>query len=163
MCPVLGFAQLWQHVPGVELEEPLGLTTDLADVRFADVDAQTLARVAADVESAALVVAEAQAALDGARAALQDRQDTLLQHAQRALAYARVYAESDAIMSARLDAIALPKLARRARGEGGEALVLSAEPQPAARRRGRPRKEDDARAADLEPMLDAVSVTSAAE
>jgi hypothetical protein len=139
-------------------------TTDLADVRFADVDAQTLARIAADVEAAAVHVAEAQAALDGARAALQERQDTLLQHAQRALAYARVYAESDAVLSERLDAIALPRhaIARRARGgEAAEALVLSAEPQAAPRRRGRPRKEDDARAVDAEPMLEAV--TSAAE
>jgi hypothetical protein len=115
--------------------------TDLADVRFADVDGQTLARVAADVQAAAEAVSAAQAALDSARAALQERQEMLLQHAQRALAYARVYAESDPVLAPRLEAISLPRPVRRLR-EPGEVLVLSAEVDPAPRRRGRPRKEN---------------------
>jgi hypothetical protein len=114
-------------------------TTALADVRFGDVDAKTLARAAADVESAADVVAAAQAALDSAREVLQERQEALLQQAQRAVAYARVYAESDDALTERLAAIALPRPARRARASG-EALVLSPDPEPAARPRGRPRK-----------------------
>jgi ElaB/YqjD/DUF883 family membrane-anchored ribosome-binding protein len=114
---------------------------DLADVRFADVDAKVLNQVASDVESAAAAVASAQAVLDAARASLQDRQDVLLQLAQRALAYARVYAESDPSLSASLEAIALPRVARRTRMDGSEALVLSPEPQPAPRKRGRARKE----------------------
>jgi hypothetical protein len=113
-------------------------TTSLAEVRFADVDGQTLLRFAEQVESAAETVAAAQVALDAAREALQEKQDTLLQQAQRALAYARVYAESDEVLSAQLEAVTLPRAARRARGE--EALVLSAEPVSAARPRGRPRK-----------------------
>ena len=113
-------------------------TTSLADVRFADVDAEQLARLASDVEAAAETVAAAQATLDAAREALQDRQDALLHQAQRALAYARVYAESDESLSARLEAISLPRAARRSRAE--EALVLSADPQPSPRPRGRPRK-----------------------
>jgi multidrug efflux pump subunit AcrA (membrane-fusion protein) len=113
-------------------------TTSLAEVRFADVDGQTLARFAEQVESAAETVAAAQSALDAAREALQEKQDSLLQQAQRALAYARVYAESDEALSAQLDAVTLPRASRRARGE--EALVLSAEPMAAPRPRGRPRK-----------------------
>jgi hypothetical protein len=115
-------------------------TTALVEVRFADVNAQTLARAVADVEAASEVVTTAQSALDDARQALQERQETLLQHAQRAVAYARVYAESDEALSARLGAIALPRSTRRTR-PNGEALVLSSDPPTTPTRpRGRPRK-----------------------
>ena len=120
--------------------------TALGDVRFGDVDAKTLARVAADVESAAAVVAATQATLDEAREALQERQEALLAQAQRALAYARVYAESDAALTERLEAIALPRSGRRAKASG-EALVLSTESDAARRPRGRPRKVGPALAA----------------
>jgi hypothetical protein len=126
---------------------------DLADVRFADVDASALERMATDVKSAATVVASAEVALDHARAALHERQETLLQHAQRALAYARVYAENDEAMSARLEAITLPRAARRPR-TGAETLVLSAAPQPGPRSRGRARKSPS-----TEPMLEGVTLT----
>lgn len=119
-------------------------TTSLSDVRFGDLDAQSLARAAAEVQAAADVVASAQASLDGARSTLHERQETLLLHVQRALAYARVYAEQDEALTARLDAVALPRAARRARPDtaaaAGAALVLTADPQPAPRPRGRPRK-----------------------
>jgi len=113
-------------------------TTSLADVRFADVDGQTLGRCVAEVESAAEAVASAQAALDAARETLQLKQDVLLQRAQSALAYARVYAEGDEALSSQLDGVGLPRSTRRPRVVEG--LVLSAEPQPAPRPRGRPRK-----------------------
>lgn len=114
--------------------------SDLADVRFGDVDATTLSAAAAEVETAAEAVSAAQAVLDEARDKLQERQDVLMQHAQRALAYARVYAEANASLTARLDAIALPRLAKRARTDG-ESLVLSTnDPQAPRRPRGRPRK-----------------------
>jgi len=146
--------------------------SELADVRFGDVDAQTLSRVAADVESAAEVVTAAQAALEGARATLNDRQETLLLQTQRALAYARVYAEADEALSSRLEAITLPRAARRARtgetnanGNAMDALVLSADPQPAPRPRGRPRKVPVTAVSALnnshaeEPMLEGLSAT----
>jgi hypothetical protein len=114
--------------------------TSLADVRFGDVDAQGLARVASEVESSAALVASAQASLDSARVALHERQEALLQLVQRALAYARVYAEADEALSARLDAVTLPRATRRPRSEANDALVLTADPQPSPRPRGRPRK-----------------------
>jgi hypothetical protein len=118
--------------------------TDLSDVRFGDLDAPALARLASDVQAASEVVVAAQLALDVARAALHERQETLLQQAQRALAYARVYAESDVALTARLDAISLPRTSRRARSEASgaasESLVLTSETEPARRPRGRPRK-----------------------
>jgi hypothetical protein len=127
-------------------------TTSLADVRFADVDGQTLAQFAAEVEAAAVAVAAAQSALDAAREALQEKQETLLQQTQRALAYARVYAESDEDLSGQLAAVTLPRAMRRPRSE--DALVLSADPQPSQstpRPRGRPRKAPTAG-----PMLEAL-------
>lgn len=114
--------------------------SDLSDVRFGDVDATTLSSAAAEVETAAEALSAAQAVLDEARAKLQEQQDTLMQHAQRALAYARVYAEANASLAARLDAIALPRAAKRARAEGDVLVLSSDDPQPPRRPRGRPRK-----------------------
>lgn len=117
--------------------------TALADVRFADVDAQALARAAADVTSAEAELNAAQVVVDAARAQLQERQEALLQAGHRALAYARVYAETDDALSERVSAITLPRPVRRAR-PGSEALVLSPDPAPqvgsVSRPRGRPRK-----------------------
>jgi hypothetical protein len=123
-------------------------STHLPDVRFGDVDASSLARVASDVETAAEVVASAQAALESARVVLHERQEVLLQQVQRALAYARVYAEADEALSAQLEAVSLPRPARRTRADvaavsvagASDALVLTSEPQVPRRPRGRPRK-----------------------
>jgi hypothetical protein len=125
-------------------------TTSLADVRFADVDGQTLGRCATEVESAAEAVASAQATLDGARETLRLKQDVLLQRAQAALAYARV---NDEALSTQLDGVSLPRSTRRARAEEG--LVLSAEPQLAPRPRGRPRKAHVAEPPVEAPVLPA--------
>ncbi len=127
----------------------------LRDLRFADVDAATLGKLAASVHAAAEVVLSAETELARQRQTLHERQDALLQHAQRALAYARVYAESDAALMGRLEQIALPRGSRRPRPDG-DALVL--EPGPASRtrntdepkKRGR-RSRDESRD---EPMLD---------
>jgi hypothetical protein len=113
-------------------------TTSLAEVRFADVDAQTLVRLAADAEAALAVVSSAEAALSVAREVLVERQEALLQQGHRALAYARVYAENDDALTERLSAIALPR-ARKARATPGT-LVLSPDPEPTPRPRGRPKK-----------------------
>jgi hypothetical protein len=135
--------------------------SDLADVRFGDVDAKSLARIKADTQVAADVVTAAQIALDAARITLHERQEALLLHAQRALAYARVYAEADESLSARLEAVTLPRAARRARGEASappnELVLTTSGDAPAARRpRGRPRKLPAASLpGDLpEPMLE---------
>jgi hypothetical protein len=121
--------------------------TSLADVRFADVDGPSLARCASEVEAAAQAEAVARAALDAAHLALQEKQEALLQRAQRALAYARVYAESDPGLSASLEAIGLPRATRRA--TAGDALVLSTAAETSPRPRGRPRKRPAA-----EPSLE---------
>lgn len=89
--------------------------TTLADVRFGDIDATSFTRAAAEVEAAADVVAKAQAALDDARRELAAREEFLTGYATRALAYARVYAETEPTLRAQVDAIALPRLHRRAK------------------------------------------------
>lgn len=122
--------------------------TSLADVRFADVDGPSLARCAAEVETAAQAEVVARLALDAAQLALQERQEALRQRAQRALAYARVYAENDPTLAAALDAIGLPRATRRA--TVGDALVPSTASETSSpRSRGRPRKRPPA-----EPTLE---------
>jgi hypothetical protein len=130
----------------------------LRELRFADIDAATLAQHASSVQAAAEVVLAAETELARQRQTLQERQDALLGHAQRALAYARVYAESDADLIERLDQIALPRSARRPRSQG-DALVL--EPGPTSRtRKAAPTAEPKKRgrrshdAAEDEPVLD---------
>jgi hypothetical protein len=104
--------------------------TALSDVRFADLDAAALSALAGQVNAAAEGVAAKQAALEEANALLLERQNTLLQQAQRALAYARVYAENDFELRAKLEAIALPRAPRRPRTD---AAVPSAEPERGAK------------------------------
>jgi hypothetical protein len=112
--------------------------TELADVHFADVDAKLLARLAADLQASAEAAASAQQALERANAAVLERSEALLEQAQRGLAYARVYAERNEALSARLEAIALPR-ARRPRAEAPSAAEAPALP----RRRGRPRRSEN--------------------
>lgn len=112
--------------------------TDLADVHFADVDAQLLARLAVDLEASAEAAAIAQEALERANAAVLERSDALLEQAQRALAYARVYAERNPPLLERLEAITLPR-ARRPRAESPTLTEAPSLP----RRRGRPRKSEN--------------------
>ncbi len=116
----------------------LGLfETEFKDVKFPDVDVEVLADAGRKVLSAAERVAQAEAALEAAELALQEQQDALLAKGQRALAYARVFAEESPELSEKLQAISLPRAQRRAKA--GEPPAASAEVAP-VRRRGRPPK-----------------------
>jgi hypothetical protein len=110
----------------------------LASVAFPDVDTLALTRLLAEVEAAHAGVVEAEAALAEARRERETCLDALTQKAQRALAYARVFAEDDAELSARLATIRLPQTSQSARGSspGIPPESLAAAP----RKRGRPRK-----------------------
>ena len=81
----------------------------LASVRFADVDAEGLAALAAEVESTARDVESREAQLAELRQSLGQAQESLLVLAQRALAYARVYAENNDELSEELNQISLPR------------------------------------------------------
>ncbi len=116
---------------------------ELATVKFPDMDRAVLEEAAEGVKEKAEAVARAQAALDAAKQSLHESQEALLQTGQRALAYARIFAEDDAELSAKLDGISLPRPVRKApRAEGAVALeapaVQGEESMP--RRRGRPSK-----------------------
>jgi hypothetical protein len=112
----------------------------LADVRFADVDAAGLAGVAAEVESAAAEVARQEAQLGELRQSLTERQDALLLLAQRALAYARVYAEHDEALTEQLARISLPRAAkpRKTNATKLEGAETVAQVEPAAAAIGEP-------------------------
>ncbi|WP_394826238.1 hypothetical protein [Pendulispora albinea] len=126
--------------------------TELADLRFADMDAKGLSDVATDVQSATDALTTAQAAVDAARAQLQERQEALLHYAQRALAYARIYAETNDDLRTRLEGIALPRPARRPNPKADETPASSPEASADApvRRRGRPRKSETGTAGDAD-------------
>jgi len=117
------------------LRELLAIFGDaLGDVKFPDVDARALGAQAKQIEEKFVSVRRAEAALAEARLTLGEAQDQLLQRAQRALAYARVFADGDAALTAKLDAIALPRTRPGKPGPGAPAT------DDAPRKRGRPRK-----------------------
>jgi hypothetical protein len=90
---------------------------DLAQVRFGDIDARRLSALAADVEAAAEALAAHEATASRLRSTLTESQDILMQQAQRALAFARIYAENDDELAAKLSQIALPRAGKRAKAE----------------------------------------------
>lgn len=93
----------------------------LSDVRFADVDAPGLANLAAEVEGAASAVAQQEARLNELRQTLAERQDALLLLAQRAVAYARVYAEHDEALTEKLASITLPRASKPRKASSAKA------------------------------------------
>ena len=120
--------------------------SELASLKFGDLEPSGLAQTCEEVKSLAADVARTEIELENARARLAEKRDALLQQAQRALAYARVYAESRPELASRLERITLPRsLRRNSKAES----TLSAEPSsareattPTARRRAR--RERDA-------------------
>lgn len=111
----------------------------LPTVRFPDVDNDALQAQAAVVVEADAAVAKLEQALDAARRALDESQETLLHKAQRATAYARVYAEgNDTALLARLDGIQL------SRARPAVSMAPSTTTTETPKRRGRPPKNADA-------------------
>lgn len=110
--------------------------SELGDVSFPDVDASTLARATNETLAAAEAVAHAEAALAATRTALAQSQEALLAMAQQAHAYLRVYAEAHPELLPQVEAIALPRPARRS----GAGATPESETMATPKRRGRPRK-----------------------
>lgn len=102
----------------------------LARVRFADVDAKGLGKLAAEVSSTAGEVAQQEARLVELKQTLAQRQEALLALAQQALAYARIYAEGDEELTAKLNDISLPRAAkpRKVGAKAAPAAEVAAEP-----------------------------------
>lgn len=96
----------------------------LKSVQFPDVDRAVLSELADSVRASAEDVERAGAALLAAKVALEERREALVRMSQRALAYARVYAEDDAELRAKIDTITMPKT----RGPAKPAPARSVEP-----------------------------------
>ena len=128
-------------------------TGELSELRFGDLEGSVLARATDEVKGIAVEVATAELVLEAARARLAEKQDALLQKVQRALAYARVYAEGQPELAARIDQIAVPRATRRSPRvevnplESEDVAITSGE--AVARRRGRPRRIDQGAASNL--------------
>jgi hypothetical protein len=122
------------------LDNLLGLFhAELASVQFPGVDAKVLDAAVERVEAAARELRQREAELDAARAQLVSAQEDALQKGQRALAYARVFAQDTPELLARLEGVELGGLAAPA----PSASTLSTAPA-APRRRGRPPKSASA-------------------
>lgn len=91
---------------------------ELVEARFPDVDQGLLQEAADRVTALAEEVGKAEAALLAAQRALQEGQEALVGKCQRALAYARIYAEEDGDLSRRLEAISLPRVSGGGGGKG---------------------------------------------
>jgi hypothetical protein len=111
---------------------------ELAEVKFPEIDRETLDEAAREVQERFDALIRAEAALALARETLQESQEALMAKCQRAVAYARVYAEDNSELGQRLEAISLPRGARQ-RGPGKESA--GDEARPAARRAPRGHKQ----------------------
>ncbi|PRP90021.1 hypothetical protein ENSA5_68810 [Enhygromyxa salina] len=100
----------------------------LEDVRFPDVDRDTLRASVAEVERRRASLQAALETVSAARAELEEGQSALLAQVRRAHAYASVYAERDEQLAAAVGAIKLD----------GRALAPK-------KKRGRPRKRAEAK------------------
>jgi predicted nucleic acid-binding Zn-ribbon protein len=98
--------------------------SELADVRFPDLDLESLHALAAEVDEAQHAVDDLEAQLLEARQRVSERNAALRTRAERALSYARIYAEGNAELSARIDRISKP-----------------AKSESAPKKRGRPSKQ----------------------
>src|SRR4051794_9626037 len=115
--------------------------SNLPLVKFGDLEATVLADSAEEVVLAATALERAEEALSAARVAFLEKQESLLQKAQRALAYARVYADGDAELAARIEQISLPKSRRSPKVDALDGAQTAPAVQ-APRRRARQRKSD---------------------
>ena len=129
----------------------------LSEVRFPEVDGAALKEQAASVEAAVRDVEAAAQVWAEAKRAVDARLEVLLQKAQRALAYARVYAEDKPELDATLAALVVPKWGdpRGTKAPAGGEVA-------AARKRGRPKKNAGASEPPKSEPLTLLPASSAA-
>lgn len=138
-------------IPGFA-QQVIALYTDaLSEVRFPDLDLEVLENTAADLRNALLSVERATAELDAARAAAQQHGELLEARAERALSYARVFAQGNGPLSERIAAI----------GRSQSAPMTEVTPP---KKRGRPKKNTaiDTSLFEVEPMSTEQGIGSAA-
>jgi hypothetical protein len=145
------------RVPMTSLPSPVQSVLELfqgplASVRFADIDAAGLVKLAAEVEAAATEVHEHEGKLTELKQALAQRQEALLVLAQQALAYARVYAEGDDALLEAVNRIALPRAAKPRKATPGKGSVARGDAAG-----------DAAPASDAAPVADAATAAGGDE
>jgi hypothetical protein len=105
----------------------------MREVRFPDVDHDSLAALTDELNAAQFELECVEAALASARDVLRERARALNAHAARGLSYARIYAAENRALAGRIAEIE---------------LLVGSEAQPSAaapgKKRGRPRKESAA-------------------
>lgn len=126
-------------------------SSDLDSVRFPDLDAAALEKAADRVRVHAETLANAEAAVATAQAMLTESQDALLAKGQRAIAYLRVYAEDNAELTEKLDAINLPRASRRL-VRGGSLADSSTSLTPVPEAKPKPKKRRGA-SSESDPLF----------
>ncbi|MGM0574368.1 MAG: hypothetical protein ACQEXJ_01360 [Myxococcota bacterium] len=96
------------------VQQVLDLFEDaLSEVTFPDIDRERLGTLAESVREQAAEVQRLREALDAARREQEERQQALLDAARKGISYARVFADGDADLTARLDDLALAREGRK--------------------------------------------------
>jgi hypothetical protein len=132
--------------------EVIGLYAEaMPEVRFPDLDLEVLENTAAELRTALLSVERAAAELEAARSAAQRHSELLQARTARALSYARVFAEGNALLTERIVAL----------GRSESATVAQSAPP---KKRGRPKKNPTADTGlfEAEPLGDAQGIGTAA-
>jgi hypothetical protein len=95
-------------------------SNELAEARFGDLDASSLDALAEETLEKAQALERAREALEEARAELDQARGELARRAEQGLEYARIFAQSDAGLRARIDALAPEKQTPRQKTKRGK-------------------------------------------
>jgi hypothetical protein len=112
---------------------------ELSEVRFPDLDLSALLYAQAELHAAQLEVERIEAELADKRADLDVRSQALISKAERALAYARVFAQGDEQLAPRIADIGR----KRNSAAHTQSTISSSGQLTAPKRRGRKPKSDD--------------------
>jgi multidrug efflux pump subunit AcrA (membrane-fusion protein) len=115
-------------------------SVELADVRFPDLDLSALLYAQTELHASQLEVERVEAELADIRAQLEARSQALLAKAERALAYAKIYAQGDEDLAPRLADIGRKRSANASAAHTQSSPGLIAAPK----RRGRKPKTEEA-------------------
>jgi hypothetical protein len=131
-----GLADLLDDVPHDARASVALFAAHLGDVRFPDVDVDTLAALVGDLRARSEAAAHARARLDEATAAEAAARAALGETLSRGVAYARIFAAAHPERGGLAAA-----LAELGAAPGAGAMAASADAQAPRRRRGRPPKQ----------------------
>ena len=122
----------------------LALFEERSDLKFPDLDVDVLRGAMVEVDDAFADVTAVEAQLEEARERLARRQDAFLAKAQKALAYAKVFAEEDPALADRLSQVILPRSRKPVVARLEPVPIESSAEAPKPRRKRTPRTESEA-------------------